>query len=109
MARHMQVILVDDIDGETADETVAFGLDGVDYQIDLSEDNAAALRDALATYVGSARRVGRKRGVKTGAGRAASGDTAAIRAWATENGIAVSKRGRISADVVAQYEAAHGK
>ncbi len=109
MARHMQVILVDDIDGETADETVAFSLDGIEYQIDLSEDNAAALRDALAAYIDSARRIGRKRGAKTGAGRAATGDTAAIRAWATENGIAVSKRGRISAAVVAQYEAAHAK
>lgn len=108
MARHTQVILVDDIDGDTADETIAFSLDGVDYQIDLSDDNAAALRDAMAAYVGSARRVGRKRGGKAGAGRA-TGDTAAIRAWAGENGIAVSKRGRISADVVAQYEAAHGK
>lgn len=108
MARQVQVLLVDDIDGEVAVETVTFGLDGVEYEIDLSEDNAAALRDAVGSYIGHARRVGRKRAAKVGAARA-TGDTAAIRAWAGENGIAVSKRGRISADVVAQYEAAHGK
>lgn len=114
MAKHTQVILVDDIDGETADETVIFGLDGVDYEIDLSAGNAALLRDALAAYVDKARRVTRKRGSKSTAGRrpagaSAPGSTAAIRAWAVENNVAVSKRGRISADVIALYEAAHSK
>ena len=47
MAQKVQVILVDDIDGGEADETVSFSLDGVSYEIDLSESNATELRDAL--------------------------------------------------------------
>src|SRR3954447_26296405 len=64
MAQKVQVILVDDLDGGSADETVSFSLDGVAYEIDLSDKNAAAFRDSLAQYVGLARRVG---------GRAAAG------------------------------------
>ena len=56
MAQRIQVILEDDIDGGAAAETVTFALDGVTYEIDLSEDNARKLRDDLATWVGHARR-----------------------------------------------------
>ncbi len=109
MAQKVQVVLVDDIDGGSADETVAFALDGVTYEIDLSKKNAAKLRDEFAPWVGSARKVtstrGRRSGGRPRSGR--SGDTAAVRAWARENGIAVNERGRISADVLAQYQAAH--
>lgn len=107
MAQKVQVILVDDLDGGPADETVTFGLDGAAYEIDLTSDNAARLRDLLATYVGHARRVG---GPTRRAGRAAKGsgeDPAAVRAWAKEQGIAVNERGRISADLLAKYRAAH--
>lgn len=109
MAQKVQVVLVDDIDGGSADETVTFGLDGVSYEIDLTTKNAARLRDAFAPWVGSARKVSGPRGRRT-AGRARSGrsgDSAAIRAWAKGEGIAVSERGRISADLLAKYEAAH--
>jgi hypothetical protein len=109
MAQKVHVVLVDDLDGGTAEETVAFSLDGSDYEIDLSKKNAAKLRDSLAPWVGAARRTGSGRGGRrSGRGRSSrgSGDSAAIREWARSKGIAVSERGRISADVRAQYEAA---
>lgn len=120
MAQKVQVILVDDVDGGDASETVTFGLDGVSYEIDLDDDNAARLRDSLAHWVGHARRVpgrsggGRRRSSSTASSSGSSGtaakggtDTAAVRAWARENGYEVSERGRIAADVLAAYEAAN--
>jgi hypothetical protein len=108
MAQKVQVVLVDDLDGGTADETVTFSLDGVSYEIDLTHENAARLRDALAPYVGHGRRVG---GARRSGGRApkSSGgaDPARVRAWAKQQGIAVNERGRISADLMARFEAAH--
>jgi len=110
MAQRVHVVLVDDIDGSDATETVAFGLDGSTYEIDLNEKNAAALREALAPYVGHARRSGgtRKAGGRRAAAPAASGPTAAeVREWARENGWDVPDRGRVSADVRQAYDAAH--
>lgn len=115
MAQKVQVTLVDDLDGSSADETLTFGLDGVLYEIDLSKGNAKKFRDSLTAYVGAARRssrasrVGRPRG-RAGRGRAAAGSqapTSDIRAWARSKGIKVNERGRIAAEVVAKYEAAH--
>lgn len=109
MAQKVQVILVDDVDGGDASETVTFGLDGVSYEIDLNEDNAARLRDALSTWVGHGRRVGGRSSSGTARRRTAASsggtDTSEIRAWARENGHDVSERGRISAEVMAAYEA----
>lgn len=119
MAQKVTVLLVDDIDGGNAEETVSFSLDGVSYEIDLSVKNAAKLRDAMATYVGTARRVssrsggsrgsGGSGGTGTGRGRARGGDnrTAQIRKWARSNGHQVNERGRIAATVVQAYEKAH--
>lgn len=109
MAQKVQILLVDDIEGGEADETVRFGLDGIDYEIDLSADNAEELRNALASYVGSARRVGgrRRSGRKAKAASNAGGDAATIREWARENGYEVSDRGRVSAEVREAYAAAH--
>src|SRR4051794_21926128 len=105
MAQKVQVVLVDDVDGGSADETVTFALDGVSYEIDLTKKNAARLRDELAPWVGSARKVTGPRGRRSGVRRSGrGGDSAAIRAWAKEQGIAVSERGRISAELLAQYE-----
>lgn len=106
MAQKVQVILLDDIDGGQADETVSFALDGVTYEIDLSKKNAAKFRDVLAPYVGSARKAGGRRG----RGRASRGgrtDTTAVREWARSQGLKVSDRGRIPTDILEQYEAAH--
>jgi Lsr2 len=123
MAQKVQVILVDDFDGGEAAETVSFALDGVSYEIDVSEKNATALREALAPWVGHARRVGgrssggRARSSSSGGGgggggrsRGSSGgrhDLSDVRAWARENGYQVSDRGRVSSEVIAAYEKAH--
>lgn len=114
MAQRVQVILEDDLDGSEADETVIFGLDGAEYEIDLSTANAQGLRDALASWVAVARRTGgrRKRAGQTGTARpvqsGSSGtSTGDIRTWAQENGFEVSSRGRVSAEIRDAYEKAH--
>ena len=109
MARKTVVSLVDDLDGGQAEETVAFALDGVTYQIDLSAANADRLRTSLATFVGSARRTGgRTRPGGGGAGRRSSLERSQeIREWARANGYTVSDRGRIRADIVTAYDKAH--
>jgi hypothetical protein len=113
MAQKVQVLLVDDIDGGTADETVTFSLDGVSYEIDLTSAHAAELRDAFATWVGHARKVGGRTSSGRGSGGGASrprraSDAGAVRTWAKENGYDVSERGRISAEIREAYEAAQG-
>ncbi|AEG45345.1 Lsr2 family protein [Isoptericola variabilis] len=113
MVQKTQVILVDDIDGSEADETVTFALDGVSYEIDLTSAHASELRDAFATWIGHAR----KQGGGRGAGRAPGGGArrgrtdreqlAKIREWARENGYQVSDRGRIPGNVLEAFQAAH--
>jgi hypothetical protein len=109
MAQRVNIVLEDDIDGSDADETVTFALDGVSYEIDLNGENAAKLRDALAPYVGHARRAaGRRAGGRASTGRgSAKRDLADVREWARSNGHKVSVRGRISAEVQAAYDKAH--
>lgn len=116
MATITTTTLVDDLDGSEAADTVAFALDGVSYEIDLNEENAEKLRDALAGYVAGARRVdgsrraGRAKAAKPARGSRTAPDreqTAAIREWARANGFEVSERGRLSANVLAAFEAAH--
>jgi hypothetical protein len=106
MAQKITVALEDDIDGGPADETVRFGLAGADYEIDLSTKNANAFRRQLAPFIEHARRTGRgqrRRPGRTLSGRERSAD---IRAWAKDQGITVSERGRIPASVAEQYDAA---
>jgi hypothetical protein len=112
MAQITEVRLLDDLDGGEAAESVSFSLDGKSYEIDLNETHAAALRDAFAPFVGSARRAGgpavgsRPRmstRTSTGVGRPRE-ETAAIREWAIANGLEVSARGRISSTVLEAYE-----
>lgn len=113
MAQKVQVILVDDVDGGEADETVTFSLDGVNYEIDLSEGNAESLRDSLGEWIGHARRVGGRAGSRSrsgGRGKSAASskaDLSLVRSWARDNGYQVSDRGRVSSEVLAAYEAAH--
>ena len=108
MAQQVNIILVDDIDDTEADETVSFGLDGKDYVIDLSAEHAAALRDALAPYVGHGRpATGRRSGGSRRSQRIADGSAGNIREWAKEHGFEVSERGRISSEVREAYAAAH--
>lgn len=109
MAQRVQVLLVDDIDGAAAAETVSFSLDGVSYEIDLTAAHAKKLRDDMATWVGHARRSGgRKSSRKAAAGGARRGDLSAVREWARNSGHKVSDRGRVSAEVLAAYDKANG-
>lgn len=120
MARKVLIQLVDDLDSSVADnvETVRFGLDGVEYEIDLSEKNAASLRDSLVSFVASGRRLGgparaKRGGTVTSAGRLASAvnhskeQARAIRDWAKANGHDLADRGRIPASAIAAFETAH--
>ena len=114
MAQRVNVELIDDLDESPAAETVSFALDGVSYEIDLSEDNAEKLREVLSTYVGHARRTGGRRGgssrgssAATPRSSATSGNAADIRAWARDNGSEDSERGRVSAEVRSASAAAH--
>ncbi|MFW6203781.1 MAG: histone-like nucleoid-structuring protein Lsr2 [Actinomycetota bacterium] len=106
MAKKVQTLLVDDLDGGRAEETVSFALDGVSYEIDLSKSNAETLRDTLSKYVAAARRTGGRRARGRGRGRS-SAETAAIREWARSQGFKISDRGRIPADILEKYEAAN--
>jgi hypothetical protein len=112
VAQKVTVSLIDDLDGDKADETVEFGLDGKSYEIDMSSSNAENLRDALASYVAAARRPGGRR--RSGGAAAPSSAAArrpsvdreqnqAIRDWARKRGMKVSDRGRIPADVLEAY------
>jgi len=110
MAQRTTVMLVDDLDGSDADESLEFGLDGVSYEIDLTDVHAAALRNALAPYVAHARRTGRvpatparrrASSAPTSSSAAAGGreQNQAIRDWAARHGHPLSTRGRIPAAV----------
>jgi hypothetical protein len=113
VAQKVQVLLVDDLEGGDADETVTFALDGKTYEIDLNAKNAEKLRSALADFVSSGRRTGGRSGRGKGrSGSASSGggsqETAKIRAWAKENGYEVNDRGRVPATIREAYEKANG-
>jgi hypothetical protein len=112
MAQKVQVLLVDDLDGGEASETVSFALDGNNYEIDLSGKNATELRDSFAKYVGAARKTGRSSGSSGRSSSRRSGGSstamdrdqaAAIRSWAKKQGLKVSDRGRIPATSIDQY------
>jgi hypothetical protein len=115
MARRIVHQLVDDLDGTILEvgegETVLFSLDGTAYEIDLTDGNAAALREALAPYVSASRSISSSRGGSSDAPRkrrrTGQQDYSAIRAWAKDNGYSISERGRVPASVIDAYEAAH--
>jgi hypothetical protein len=99
--------MTDDLDGSDDAETISFGFGGVVYEIDLGQKNRAKLEKALAPFIEAGRRVPRG-GRRRAADRSnASVDRGAVRAWAKSVGIKVPERGRISADIMRQYEEAH--
>ena len=113
MAQKIHVVLEDDIDGGEATETVSFGLDGTTYEIDLNEQNASKLRQALLIFIERGRKVGKsaqrggRRSASTSAVGGASGPAAKdVREWARANGYDVPDRGRIPSEVRQAYEAA---
>lgn len=103
MAQKIQVILVDDIDGEAATETIGFSLDGVVYEIDLNATHASELRASLSPWIEAGRRTTGRRSAARPGGK---GDVAKIREWARNSGHDVSTRGRIPAKVREAYYAA---
>ncbi|GGM84051.1 hypothetical protein GCM10012275_63360 [Longimycelium tulufanense] len=114
MAQRVTIQLVDDLDGGPATQMVTFALDGVTYEIDLSESNAGRLRGAFAAFIAAARRAGGTSTQGAGHRRPSRATTAArreelqaIREWARANGHPVSDRGRIPADIVDAYHNRH--
>src|SRR5689334_15037984 len=109
VAQKIQTLFIDDLDGSAAEGTVRFGLDGVEYEIDLSAEHSRELRDALARDVGAARRVGgnAKRPSRGGRRGSAGGpNPTEVREWAKEQGIEVKDRGRVPAELVIKFKAA---
>jgi hypothetical protein len=104
MAQRVEVLIIDDLDGSPADQTVAFALDGSHYQIDLSSQNAARLREALAPWQKQARKLTNRRQLK----RTDLGPSnQVLRAWAQANGHQVAPRGRVPEAVRTAYEQQH--
>jgi len=108
MAQKIQTLFIDDIDGGAADGTVRFGLDGTDYEIDLSGKHSDELRKALGKYIERSRKVGGTTRASRGRRTAPAIDTARVREWAKVNGYDIKDRGRVPADLVAKYQAATG-
>ena len=113
MAQRVVTSLVDDLDGGEGDRTVTFSFEGVSYEIDLSEANIELLEIALQPFIDAARiSGGSRRGRSRSRAQAKSNgsgddvDPKTVREWAKSNGIEISPRGRIRADVVAQFRAA---
>ena len=112
MAQKIQTLFIDDLDGTEAEGTVRFGLDGAEYEIDLSAEHAEALRDALARYVSAARRASgaTRRPARNGRRTSAVGlNTTEVREWAKAQGIDVKDRGRVPAELVVKFKAATGQ
>jgi len=109
VAQKIQTLFIDDLDGTEAEGTVRFGLDGAEYEIDLSAEHAKALRDALARYVSGARRASgaARRPARNGRRTSAAGlNTTEVREWAKAQGIDVKDRGRVPAELVVKFKAA---
>jgi Lsr2 len=106
--QRVEVHLEDDLTGGPADETVRFGLDGMEYELDLSSRHAGELRRQLAQFVEHARMVRPQRQrprARTAASRERSRE---IRAWAERQGFEVAEHGRLPGNVVHEFEIAHG-
>jgi Lsr2 len=111
MAQKVQTLLIDDLDGGQAEGTVRFGLDGAEYEIDLSAGHAELLRKVLAPYVGAARRApgaAARRAGRSGRRAASAGvpDPTSVREWAKSQGIEVKDRGRVPAELIVKFRAA---
>jgi hypothetical protein len=107
MAKTVNVLVTDDIDGSAGAGPVAFGYQNASYEIDLTPQNKAKFEEALAPFIQAARRTpggAARRATRTTAHRL---DRAAIRTWAREQGIAISDRGRLSTEIINKYKAAH--
>jgi len=109
MAQKIQTLFIDDIDGGPAEGIVRFGLDGTDFEIDLSAKHSEELHSALQAYVSHARKVGGTRRAPRNRRSTNAVDTTAVRTWAREQGMDIKDRGRVPADIVEQFQAANGQ
>lgn len=110
MAQKVEVKLISDLSGTDADETVSFTLDGVSYELDATSKEADKFRGLFQDYIAVARKVGGRKARGTGGGNKSGRskeELASIREWAKQNGHEVSERGRIKADILEAYDAAH--
>lgn len=110
MAQKTIVKMYDDLDGSEIDaegKSVSFSFDGTSYEIDLSSKNVAKMREDLGAYIEKARKVSNRGRGAAAKSEPAPLDTRAVRAWAAEQGIEVSARGRLSSELIEQYRAAH--
>lgn len=116
VAQTTRILLTDDLDGSHASETIAFAVDGVAYEIDLSDEHARQLRESVASYVGAARKLSsrhapatKRAAFKTTGARSSSDrpDTQQVREWAKEHGIEVSERGRLRNDLIVRFQEAN--
>jgi hypothetical protein len=112
MAQKIQTLFIDDIDGGEAEGTVRFGLDGADYEIDLSAAHSKALRTTAEKYISAGRKVGgpaRRRGSGSGRKNSAGGPSPSeVREWAKAQGIEVRDRGRVPSELVVRFQGASG-
>ena len=107
MAQRTQILYVDDIDGSEAEGTVRFGLDGTEYEIDLNKKHSAQFTKAIRPYIDAARKVSSSSRRSARGSRPARHNQSDVRAWARSQGLKISDRGRIPADVLARYQSAH--
>jgi len=107
MAKTVSVVVTDDLDGSPGAETVSFGFDGHGYEIDLGKKNLARLEKSLQPFMEAGRKTAARRAAKAPRVAGPGTDRAAVRAWAAGQGLKVSERGRISAEVLSRYDAAH--
>jgi hypothetical protein len=107
MASKTLIVLQDDTDGSEASETIAFGIDGAAYEIDLNEKHAKQLRSSLEKYAAKGRKVGGRRSNSRGTARIDKDQISGMRAWLQEHGHDVSSRGRIPAKLQELYNKAH--
>jgi hypothetical protein len=107
MATIKSVVVEDDIDGTPGAATVRFAFEGINYEIDLTEGNAAKFAEVVTPFVQAARKAGTRKSTAAPSTNKSRADRAAARAWAQKSGFPVGQRGRIPATVLEAYEAAH--
>jgi Lsr2 len=107
MAKTVNVVIADDIDGSPGAETVSFSIDGHSYEIDLGQKNLTRFQKSLQPFIDAGRRTAHRGAAKSARSAAPGVNRGEVRAWAASQGLKVSERGRISAEVLRKYDAAH--
>lgn len=116
MAQQVKVVLLDDLDGTEATESHDFALNGVEYEIDLSEENSLRFKAAFEEFTAVARRKTGSRNGQVRQRRSAHGAPSvrhsreylqSVRGWARKKGYTVLDRGRVPKDILDKFEEAH--